>query len=246
LFVQKTGDFYPYAPLIFCSPAKAGLCMNCPQLSKAYCLPLDFSQTLQIILDPASSYNDHELFLGIAGGDETCFRALFERYKQKLYFFLLKVVRNEADAEELVQEVFMRIWISRFALGKVENPASYIFITARNRALDLLIKGLKDEGLKTHLYHHSENSGNETEETILFRESRELIDRAVQTLPVQQKLVYELSRHQGSSREEIAQALQLSQNTVRNHLAAAIKSIREFLEEHHQYCVLPFLLGILK
>ena len=215
-------------------------------LSKAHCLPLDFSQTLQTNLDPVSINNDQALFHGIAGGDEACFRMLFDRYKQKLYFFLLKVVRNEADAEELVQEVFMRIWISRFALDKVDNPASYIFITARNRALDLLSKGLKDDQLKTQLYHHSENAGNETEETILFRESRELIDRAVQNLPVQQKMVYELSRHQGASREEIAQTLQLSQNTVRNHLAAAIKSIREFLEEHHQYCVLPFLLGILK
>ena len=191
-------------------------------------------------------YSDTELFAGIATGDVGKFRILFERYRERAYIFLKKILNDDTAAEEIVQEVFMRIWISRFALDKVEKPENYIFIIARNRAMDHFRKQTKERSFIKEYSAEPHFSDNDTEEAVLFHESRRLIEEAVATLPDQQKAVYTLSHKEGLTREQIADNMGISPNTVKNHLAAAIKSIREFLEKKNNLPIITLIISALK
>jgi len=191
-----------------------------------------------------SLYTDKDLFLLISQSDEPAFRILFERYRSKLLLFLLKIVRSQPIAEELVQEVFVRIWISRHALDRVEIPDSYLFIIARNRALDHISGVVKERSLFVSAGDSFDEVDNSTEERILFRESKRLIDEAIGQLPAQQKKVYLLARQEGRSREEIAVDLHISIHTVKNHLVAATRSIRDYLSDHHDLALVLFVAGI--
>lgn len=184
---------------------------------------------------------EKELFRQIAIGDEHAFRSLFDLYKTKIYFFILHIVHTEAEAEELVQEVFMRLWISRQSLVNVENPDSYLFIMARNRSLDYIQQVAGERKLKQQLQQQQEFSANTTEEDIDFSQSKQLVDAAVSQLPKQQELVFRLSKEQGLSRQQIAQQLNISENTVRNHLAEAIKFIKNYLQQHGDVAFLFFI-----
>jgi len=176
------------------------------------------------------SYDDKTLFSQIAEGAEPAFRILFDRYKAKIYYFILGIIKSSADTEELVQDVFFRLWISRHALAEVENPSTYLFVMARNRSLDHLKKITADRRLKNELIAKGEPDVNLTEQEFFFRESRKILEQAVHDLPAQQQKVYRLSREAGLSREQIADQLGISPNTVKNHLADAMAALRTAMQ----------------
>ncbi|HTE28709.1 RNA polymerase sigma-70 factor [Flavitalea sp.] len=190
-----------------------------------------------------SQYTDEELFQFIAGGSEHAFHAFFSRYNTKLFYFILYIVRLETDAEELTQDVFVKLWANRSRLADITNPGNYLFVIARNSALDQLDKQSTQKRLKIAVATNDLLS-NITEDEVLYRDSKKLIALAVEQLPGMQKSVYQLSKNAGLSRYEIAERLNISPNTVKNHLGTAIKSIRQYLERHGQFGVIYLLLHI--
>ena len=186
-------------------------------------------------------YTDSDLFKQISHGDEIAFRRVFDLYKNKLYFFVLHIVGQEAASEEIVQDIFLRLWISRQTLGGVSNPDSYIFVIARNRSLDYIQQAAKERRMKNVLTHTMALGENTTEEDINLNESKRLIEAAISKLPQQQARVFRLSKEQGLKRTEIAEALNISENTVKNHLGEAIRFIKKYLHEHGD---IPFLFFI--
>jgi RNA polymerase sigma-70 factor (family 1) len=186
-------------------------------------------------------YTDSDLFKQISHGDEIAFRRVFDLYKNKLYFFVLHIVGQEAASEEIVQDIFLRLWISRQTLGGVSNPDSYIFVIARNRSLDYIQQAAKERRMKNVVTRTIAFGENTTEEDINLNESKRLIEAAISKLPQQQARVFRLSKEQGLKRIEIAEALHISENTVKNHLGEAIRFIKKYLQEHGD---IPFLFFI--
>lgn len=193
-------------------------------------------------MSTTSSHSIKLLFLQISEGNEAAFRQLFELYKSKIYFFILHIIERKAETEELVQDVFMRLWTSRHILASVDHPDAYLFIIAKNRSLDFIQKIISERKMKEDLIQKGGTTENNTEEHIDFHESRRLIDEAVHLLPDQQKLVFRLSKEQGLTRQEIASRLAISEHTVRNHLAEAIKFIKNWLKQHGDKAYILFLL----
>jgi RNA polymerase sigma-70 factor (ECF subfamily) len=188
---------------------------------------------------------DKEIFARISTGDEQAFRQVFDQYKTRVYYFILRLVRSEEVAEELTQDVFMRLWISRATLTVVDNPNSYLFVAARNRSLDHLRRQKNERGMIQSLGRKMcDGTTNTTEEEILYNETNRMLQEAVRLLPEQQRVVYRLSRLEGLSREEIAERLNISPNTVKNHLNSAIKTVKSYLEEHKAMIILFILYGI--
>lgn len=187
-------------------------------------------------------FSEKELFDRIATGDEKAFRVLFERYKTKLYYFILHFVKSEAAAEEMVQETFLRIWTNRYALDRIEDPGSYLFIAAKNRSLNHIRRTILEREFQASLREDS-LADNATEEQLLFNESRRLIQAAVARLSPQQQQVYQLAREEGLTREEVASLMGIAPNTVKNHLAAAVRSIRDYLLQNDAMLVLLLFLG---
>ncbi|HVS97419.1 MAG TPA: RNA polymerase sigma-70 factor [Puia sp.] len=172
------------------------------------------------------------LFSQIAGGDETAFRIIFDRYRTGIFRFIFRMVKSELVAQELTQEVFVKLWAHREALAGITNPGGYIFIIARNKAINELDKIANDARLRKHLWHQLDEAQNSTEDQLDERESAGVIESALQELSTQKQRIFRLSRHQGLSHEEIARQLGLSRSTVKNNLVETLKWLRMRLKEH--------------
>lgn len=185
-------------------------------------------------------YDDRELLRQIATGDEGAFRVIFDRYKDRFYSVVLKMTRSDNVAEEMVQEIFLKIWQNRASLSDINSPDSYFF-TVLYRQVFRHYKKLALEQKLLKLISESPTFQNITDEVVLAHESERLINEAITKLPPQQQLVFKLSKQDGLSREQIAEKLHISPNTVRNHLADAIKSIKVYLN-HAALVYLLFLI----
>ena len=174
-------------------------------------------------------HKDKSLFQQISAGDEKAFRAIFDLHKVDLYKIALRLTRSHVIAEEIIQELFIGLWVSKEHLNKVEDPSSYIYRILLNK----LGKYAKKEAAQRNIKAASRNvpaSTNATEELVDAHETQRMIDQALVKLPKNQKIVYRLSRQEGLSNYEIASHLHVSTNTVKSHLYRAIWFIRSHLK----------------
>lgn len=183
--------------------------------------------------------NDQELFLLIADGDEAAFSDLYYKYLPRIYPVILKMVGTEAVVKDVVQEVFLNIWISRHKLREVDSPANWIFRIVYNHT----IKWLEYKGVRSRSSDQivAEPAGNLTEEMVSFARTSRLVKEAVHHLPGQAKRIYTLSREGGLSIASIAKELNLSPQTVKNSLTRSVKMIQEYLTRHGVFVPLILL-----
>lgn len=175
--------------------------------------------------------DEKALFARIAEGDEAAFTQVFHHYNQRIYPFVLKMVKSEFLAEEIVQEVFTKLWIRRHSLAEVHSPQSYIFKMATNRTLDQMKKISNETRLIKEITRAMENIRySEVEQWLDGKETEHLVHEAINALPPQRQLVYKLSRNDGKSYKEIAEQLNISVKTVQAHLVEATRSIKEYLQ----------------
>jgi len=165
----------------------------------------------------------------ISAGDEKAFRAIFDLYKVELFSAAIRLTRSRVIAEEIIQEVFIGLWISREHLNKVEVPASYIYRILFNRTSNYLRKEANQQRIIKAAMKHSQSSSDATEQLLDVNDTEQLIEQALVQLPPRQKTVYKLHCQQGLSNEEIASQLHVSQHTIKSHLSKAIGFIRTYL-----------------
>jgi RNA polymerase sigma-70 factor (family 1) len=177
------------------------------------------------------SYTDKELLRKVSGGDEQAFRELYQRYDALLYPFLRKLARSERDAQEIIQETFIKIWLSRDKLYEIEQPRAWIFRAAANTSHNWLKRNLVAQ--KAEQEHLLSVAGNtDTIELQLgARDLQQLLHRIIAEMPEQRRRIYLMHRQEGMKVSEIAAELQISVSTVKNTLSIAVKNIREKLGE---------------
>lgn len=162
----------------------------------------------------------------IASGDHHAFRYIFMKYFPKVKYFISHMVKSEAIAEELSQDIFLKIWVTRKQLPNLRSFNSYIYKMARNTALNHLEhKYLEDHYIANFASPSSTNLIDEIE----AREIELLIQLTVDQMPEQRRKIYTMSRVENLKNEEIAEKLNLSKKTVENHLNLALKDIRNIL-----------------
>ena len=172
------------------------------------------------------------LFEKIAENDESAFRQLFHLYLSEIRPVILTIVKEEAVVADIVQEVFLRIWLGRGQLTAIQSPRSWIFKIVYYQSFNWLRQQRTRDKYEAGFYELEK--GKEiiysTSLQISFEETRKLIKRAIQQLPPQMQKIYCLSREEGLKIAEIAEALQLSPQTVKNTLSRSLQSIRSYLE----------------
>lgn len=198
---------------------------------------------LTIGLRYLQSYDDRALFLDIARSDEQAFRELFERYKVRFYATALKMTRSQVLAEEIVQEIFLTIWLKRSLLPDIEMPESYLLTMVYNSVSRHFKKLAIDKKMRDQIADSNSKNNLDVEKLLDAKESQHLISEAVSKLPGQQQLIYKLSKESGLSREKIAQQLGISPNTVRNHLQEAMKNIRAHLQQATGLAAILFIIS---
>jgi RNA polymerase sigma-70 factor (family 1) len=178
-----------------------------------------------------------QLLVRIANGDESAFSALFSRYRGHIYRIAYKLFHLPFVAEDIVQEVFAKVWIKRHELPAVKQIDNYLFIITRNHIHSELKKRKVRQQYAGQLSRQSNGPDLTPEDQFLYKESATLLYQSIQLLPRQQQLVYELIKERGVSRKEAAAELGISSHTVHNHMTKAMSSIRQT----YRYYGLPAL-----
>jgi RNA polymerase sigma-70 factor (family 1) len=172
---------------------------------------------------------------------EADFRKLFDTYKNRVFGYVYAIVKSHHHAEEITQELFIKLWTSRELLARVDNLDHYIMVMARNRTINFLRKKLSDEKGLQELKQQMSRAGVNAPDKLLEDEYDRLLANAVDALSPQRKQVYQLSREKRLNIEQIAGQLGISANTVKNHLVEALKQIRELLARHGIGMLLLFI-----
>lgn len=175
--------------------------------------------------------NEKELFTRMSQGDEAAFTEIFYHYTQRIYTYILHKTKSPETAEEIVQEVFIKIWKTRENFSNVQNYESFLFTMASNKLIDFFRRMAHQEKLKKEVWSTIQETSNVTIEELDFRHSQELINLAVEQLSPQRKKIFLLNKEQGLTRQEIADLLGLSFSTVNNHLNEAVRLVKEQLEK---------------
>lgn len=174
-------------------------------------------------------YNIKNLLLNVGDGNEFTFRAIIDFYKERFYSASLKMTHCGDMAEEIVQEVFVNLWIKRAQVAAAANPEGYLFAMLHNSIYAHFRKLALEKVMKKKIRQQSVDIDSSPIEEVLFaKEEREILEAVINQLPPQQRLVYKLSKQQGLSRQQIACELHISPHTVKNHLQQAIRSIGDY------------------
>jgi RNA polymerase sigma-70 factor (family 1) len=205
-------------------------------------------------LNPNSNHNnpqtDKQLFQLISQSNEQAFERIFDKYTAVLFPYLLDLVKVEADAKEIIQEVFLKIWIKRDTLSTIENPGGWLYKVAANEAY---LHFRKEARYAKRLQKVAAESTAASIDPSLAdihdqfdtREVKTLIADAVKQLPVRRRQVFQMSRLEGYSRKEIAEILGISENTVRNQLADAEEFIQDHIIKNRSLYLPALLIGLI-
>ncbi|KAA2245459.1 sigma-70 family RNA polymerase sigma factor [Chitinophaga agrisoli] len=176
--------------------------------------------------------DDKELFQLISEGDETAFRRLFHRYVPQLRPLVQHVTKTAAVTEDIIQETFLRLWLSRDKLTEIENPRSWLLRIVFYQSFSYLRKqAVHDKAMDVMAARYpGAEPASATEEEMVFTSMMQQVGLAVAQLPPQAKRIYLLSREQGLRIPEIAKQLSISPNTVKNSLVRSLQAIRKHLE----------------
>lgn len=178
----------------------------------------------------------------LSSGDEKAFRQVYDAYKSKLYFFALKFTRNESDAEEIVQQVFIKLWDHKQMIDPKLSFDAYLFKITRNVAFSFLKNQAREALHKQQLMAVTTTQDHQTEEVLAYYECEEIALQAIESLPEKRQIIFKMSHDEGLSVEEIAEMLEISVNTVKSQLVKASKSIKEHLLLHSSTLLLMILL----
>lgn len=175
---------------------------------------------------------------------ESDFKNLFHNYKSRVYSYALLITHSKSAAEDLTQEVFMKCWACRDSLPHVNNVEQYLFAIVRNKSLNYLRNAARQKKLLLQLYSRMEPPAAATaDEKIIQAQHGQLLDEAVGSLSPKRRMVYQLSRNEGLNHHEIALQLHCSTNTVKNHMAEALRSIRAYLAKNDSSIFITILLS---
>ncbi len=190
----------------------------------------------------AKSITDRELVSRLRAGSEHAFNALFYRYERRLYAFSFSLLFSAEDAEEVVQEVFYKIWKNKDLLDEHFSFKAFIFTIARNHIYNQLSKRVSETAYKYYCAGAGERQASSTEDAYNFQELRKTIQEVTNRMPAKRKQVFLMSRFKGQSNREIASQLELSLSTVENHLNKALKFLRKQLYMRGNHLLLLFIM----
>lgn len=185
-------------------------------------------------------YDDGYCLAKIKEGDEHFFNLIFGKYRNQLFAYLYKVTKSKELAEEIVLDVFLKLWHGREAITEIQNFEAFLYKVAHNKAIDFFRSAKRSKALQQALWEAITETPDvdNADNRLIFKNTDALIKEAINQLSPQRKKVFELRHYEDLSYAEIAAALNLSSNTVRNHLAASLQFIRDYLEKNNALVLL--------
>lgn len=179
-----------------------------------------------------------ELLRQFKANDKNAINLLYEKYSKRLYNFAFAYLKTEADALDIVQEVFINVWNKRNDLRNDTNLEAYLFTVTRNSIISIFRKKITEKQYLEHLktvavLHHSS-----TEETLDYEALSERLKELVIQLPEQRRLIFKMSKEKGMSNKAIAEELQISVKTVEDHITKARHFLKKQMSEYGMIAIL--------
>ncbi|TCD28549.1 RNA polymerase sigma-70 factor [Pedobacter psychrodurus] len=169
---------------------------------------------------------DSETLIRVREGDETAFRMVYDTYSARLYNFAYRFVKNKELSEEIVQETLLNLWTSRHRLDERYNMGSYLITITKRLSLNIIRNQYTSNIALDKIGSYRICNSNETENEVIYNDLSNYAERMVTKLPDKQQEAFRMSRFQGLSHLQIAQEMQVSENTIKNHITAALKTLR--------------------
>ena len=173
--------------------------------------------------------DERQLLAAIAAGDEKAFRIMVEAYWSRVYYNTLTLVKSPATAQDLTQDIFLKIWLQRDKLSEVESFKSYIYVVGRNQVINALRKKIVETAAADTLALREDLLMPDLQ--LEGKDAYRMLMEGVERLTPQQKLIFKMSRIEGLSHEDIARKLGLSKNTVKVHMVIALNFLRGWLRD---------------
>jgi RNA polymerase sigma-70 factor (ECF subfamily) len=191
-----------------------------------------------------TSYDEKILLSMVAERSEDAFRVLFETHRDRLYTYVLGIIRSKEVAEELVMDVFLKIWLAEDIVNQIEDFNAFLFRIAYHKSIDFLRSAARSPAFCDLLWEELQMpADSRADSSVTLREYESKLREAVSLLSPQRREVYTLSREKGLSHREIAGKLHLSKSTVSNHIVDSQRFIRAYLVNHLDLGILILLLS---
>ncbi|WP_413670089.1 RNA polymerase sigma factor [Mucilaginibacter sp. Mucisp86] len=179
------------------------------------------------VLTPSA---EKELLARLRQGDSKAFDQIYHHYSLKIYANILRMVKDADDAQELLQDVFLKVWQKRHNIDPEQSFKSYLFRISRN----LVYNFFRDVSIERKVMDYLASIGTELhtdlEDDLMFKEQKQLLEQAINQLPPQRRQVYTLCKIEGHSYAEVSRMLGISTSTISDHIVKATR----FIKEHHR------------
>ncbi|MFD1768727.1 RNA polymerase sigma factor [Sphingobacterium suaedae] len=186
--------------------------------------------------------DEQTLLKQVCEGNVQAFGILYEAYAPVLYSRLLRLVKNPENVEEILQDVFLKIWNKRSSIEPEKGFKTFVYRMTDHLAIDLFRKASRDKTLQLELWAASISYYFHAEENLLNKEKMAIIEEAIQHLPPKRKQILVLCKLEEKSYKEVADLLGLSVSTVSNQLVSAMKDVKNYIVRHYSH---DYLIGFL-
>ncbi|WP_245952848.1 RNA polymerase sigma factor [Pedobacter cryoconitis] len=187
--------------------------------------------------------NDQGILLQqLIAGDESGFAGLYDLYNRPIYNFIIRFVHSVPLAEDLTQEVFIKIWENRLCLQGVKSFKAYLYTVARNHTLNSLKVVFRSEAAIGEVINSFIDTRSAVEEDILHKEYVEFLKKTMDSLPERTRQIFKLCREQEKTYDEVAKSLNISRNAVKNHMVHSMKLLSSAIKKEFGISLTLFMI----
>jgi RNA polymerase sigma-70 factor (family 1) len=180
----------------------------------------------------AVKYDEKALLAMVATGNRQAFTQLYTTHLNNLYRYIFLFTKSKEETEEILQEIFIKIWENREKLPEVDSVKNYLFRFAKNKLLDKIRHLQIRQRVLSEIKRTKDISETTTSDQCTYREYYRLVQQAVENLPPKRKLIFRLNIENGLSHDEIALQLNISKSVVQKQVYSASHFVREYLFKH--------------
>lgn len=178
-------------------------------------------------------------------GSEPAFEKVYKLYSARLYGNLLKLTKSESESQEILQDVFLKIWNERERIDTEKSFRSFLFKIAENKVYDFFRKAARDKKKEEELIANATTEYAPFDELFFADENAAILKKAIDTLPPQRQQVFRLCKLEGKSYKEVSELLGISVSTISDHIVKATKTIREYFDRRGQALLSLFTLTVI-
>lgn len=184
--------------------------------------------------------DEKTLVKALKNGDKVAFEKIFHMYHEQLYFFCYSFLNQKEDAENITQDVFVKLWIKRATLDCEKSFSGFLFTMTKNLALNYIRKTIHQQIFVNQLLSNTLEDCCQTDKQVSLNEVKHSLNNLINQLPPKRKEIFLLSREKGLSHKEISKHLGVSVHTVESQMSKALKFIRNGLKDFAQTFLLLF------